>query len=308
MSNNNHWTTDDISSQEGRVVVITGANSGIGYDAARILAAKHAHVVIAGRNPEKCERAAMGIRTESPHCDLKVIPLDLADLDSVRSFANAFSANYNRLDILINNAGVMAIPQYQTADGFEMQFGTNHLGHFAVTGLLLDTIINTPNSRVVTISSNMHKRGAIDFDNLNAEKSYSKWGAYGQSKLTNLLFTYELQRRLTKSGAHTISVAAHPGYSATNLQSSESLLQTFMLKTMNIIMAQSSEMGALPSLYAAVSPDVKGCDYIGPDGFMESRGHPAKVRSSASSHDEATAKRLWEVSEQLTGVMYNGLS
>ena len=225
--------------------------------------------------------------------------LDLSDLESVRSFAQSFHAGFDHLDMLINNAGVMAIPYGKTAEGFERQFGTNHLGHFALTGLLLDLLLNTENSRVVTVSSTGHLAGRINFEDLNCEESYSKWIAYAQSKLANLLFSYELQRRLDAVGSTTISVAAHPGYTATNLQSG-----TFF-KFLNPIFGQEQEMGALPTLYAATSPDVNGGDYIGPDGFMEQRGYPKKVRSNGSSHNEATARKLWQVSEEMIGVRFD---
>ncbi|MCO6451056.1 MAG: SDR family NAD(P)-dependent oxidoreductase [Caldilineales bacterium] len=300
MSSNGKWTAANIPDQTGRVIVITGANSGIGYEAALALAAKGGHVVVAGRNPEKCEQAAMDIRNVSPDCGLEVILINLADLKSIHTFAETFKQRHDRLDLLINNAGVMALPKHEkTADGFEMQFGTNHLGHYTLTGLLLDRVLATPNSRVVNVSSNAHKLGNIDFENLNAEKKYSQWGAYGASKLANLLFTYELQRRLVAHGSSTISVAAHPGYSATDLQR-----HSGVFGLLNHILAQSPQMGALPTLYAATAADVNGCDYIGPDRFFEQRGHPAKVHSNGKSHDEAAARRLWEVSEELTGVKY----
>jgi NAD(P)-dependent dehydrogenase (short-subunit alcohol dehydrogenase family) len=225
--------------------------------------------------------------------------LDLSDLASVNSFAQGFHSEYDRLDMLINNAGVMAIPYEKTADGFERQFGTNHLGHFALTGLLLDLLLSTENSRVVTVSSTGHRTGRINFEDLNSEESYSKWGAYGQSKLANLLFAYELQRSLAAVGSTTISAAAHPGYTATNLQSGT------IFRFLNPIMAQSQEMGALPTLYAAVADDVNGGDYIGPGGFMEQRGYPKKVHSNGSSHDEMIARKLWQVSEEMTGVKFD---
>lgn len=300
MSSNMKWTTSDIPDQTGKIIVITGANSGIGYEAARALAAKGAHVVVAGRNPQKCEEAAMNIRTASPDCDLEVILIDLANLDSIHAFAAAFKARHQRLDVLINNAGVMALPKrIETADGFEMQFGTNHLGHFALTGLLLDRLLATPNSRVVNVSSNAHKLGSIDFGNLNAEQSYSRWRVYGASKLANLLFTNELQRRFSSKGYSALSAAVHPGYAATNLQESIGLF-----KYLNVILAQSAAMGALPTLYAATAADVNGGDYIGPDSFFEQRGHPVKVKANDQAHDQATARKLWEVSEELTGVKY----
>lgn len=299
MSKDNHWTAKDIPDQTGKITIITGANSGIGYDAARELAKKNATIIMACRNTAKGDNAAQTILDEYPQAKVEVMQLDLAGLDSVRSFAERFRMKYDHLDMLINNAGIMAVPYGVTADGFESQFGTNHLGHFALTGLLLDLLLSTQGSRVVTISSTGHRVGKIDFDDLNSEKSYSKWGAYGQSKLANLLFAYELQRRLAATGSSTISIAAHPGYTATNLQSG-----TFF-KFLNPIFGQDQEMGALPTLYAATSPEVNGCDYIGPDGFMEQRGYPKKVHSNGDSHDEAIARKLWQVSEELTGVKFD---
>ncbi len=299
------WTSNNMPDQSGKVVVVTGANSGLGYETSLALVQKGAHVVLACRNMEKGETAVAQIRQQVPPASLELTTLDLADLASIRQFAAEFQANHDRLDVLINNAGIMAIPYRQTADGFEMQFGVNHLGHFALTGQLIDLIMQTDESRVVTVSSNLHKQGKIDFDNLNSEQDYSKWGAYNNSKLANLLFTYELQRRLAAAGSKTISAAAHPGYSATNLQQgNSSWLQNMVLGLANKIMAQSAAMGALPTLYAATMPDVPGGDYYGPGGRGEMRGHPVKVQSNGASHDEATAVKLWQVSEELTGVTY----
>jgi NAD(P)-dependent dehydrogenase (short-subunit alcohol dehydrogenase family) len=233
--------------------------------------------------------------------------LDLADLKNVRNFVQAFLAKYKRLDILINNAGVMAIPKRKTVDGFEMQFGTNHLGHFALTGLLLPILKATPNGRIVTVSSGVHVSGDIHFDDLQWEKTYDRWGAYAQTKLANLLFAYELQRRLAATGSQLISVGCHPGYAATNLQAAGpqmdgSTFRLWMMNLANVILAQGQDMGALPTLFAAVAADVNGCDYIGPRSGM--RGYPVKAKSNNKSYDEALAKRLWKVSEELTGVVY----
>jgi NAD(P)-dependent dehydrogenase (short-subunit alcohol dehydrogenase family) len=303
MPTNHRWTTNNIPDQSGKTVIITGANSGLGFESTRALADKGARVVMACRDTDKGWAAMAPILDANPAAALEVMLLDLADLSSVRAFAEAFSNKHDRLDILMNNAGVMALPKRrETADGFEMQFGVNHLGHFALTGLLLDHLLSTPSSRVVTVSSNAHKFGRIQFDNLNAEKSYSQWGAYCQSKLANLLFAYELQRRLEKLDADTISVAAHPGYAATNLQRT-SAVSLFM----NRFVAQDQAMGALPQLCAATATDVKSGDYYGPDRFFEQRGHPIKVQSNRAAHDEAVARRLWSVSEELTGVQYQGL-
>jgi NAD(P)-dependent dehydrogenase (short-subunit alcohol dehydrogenase family) len=295
------WTVKDMPEQSGKVAIVTGANSGIGYEEARALAAKGAQVVMACRNQEKGAAAFQQICEEHPDAMVDLMQLDLADLTSVRQFADRFTSRYDRLGILINNAGVMAVPELRrTADGFEMQFGTNHLGHFALTGLLLDTLMRTPNARVVTVSSNAHRMGRMKFDNLNAERSYSRWLAYGESKVANLLFTYELQRRLEAAGADVIAVAAHPGWTATNLQGNARLIRFF-----NPLFGMQPEQGALPTLYAATAPDVKGGSYYGPDGRNERRGYPTRLESNRLSHDQAVAKRLWEVSENLTGIVYS---
>lgn len=309
MSKLEHWLDQNIPNLNGKVAVITGANSGVGYEAARMLARQGAHVVLAVRNEAKGGKAAREIRSAVPQADLEVMALDLASLASIRSFAALFMAGHDRLDLLINNAGVMAIPRRETADGFEMQFGTNHLGHFALTGLLLPLLLRTPAARVVTVSSGMHRFGEMCFDDLHGEQSYSKWGTYSQSKLANLLFAYQLQHKLTATGHGLISVAAHPGYAATNLQfggsdRSDSSLQTRLLAVLNRVVAQSAEMGALPTVYAAASPAVQAADYIGPKGPAEQRGWPTRVQSNGRSHDVDAAARLWQVSEELTGVRY----
>ena len=300
MSNNNQWTSENIPDQSGRVAIVTGANSGIGYETARALAHKGATVIMACRSVEKGQVAAHKIQDEDPQGTVAVMALDLANLSSVRDFAEGFKREFQRLDLLINNAGVMMLPDYtKTADGFEMQFGTNHLGHFALTGLLLETISRTPGARVVMVSSTAERFGRMNFDNLNAEQSYDKQAAYGQSKLANLLFTAELQRRFEAASMDAIAVAAHPGWTTTNLQ------RHTRLRLLNPIFAQGPEMGALPSLYAATSPDVRGGDYFGPGGFMQMRGYPTKVKPTDRSKDEADAKKLWEVSEELTGITFN---
>jgi len=297
MTSSNHWTTNDIPNQEGRLVMVTGANSGLGFETSKAMAAKGAEVIMACRNMEKGEAAEGAILGDVPDAKLRLMALDLADLESVRAFAAAFRAEYTKLDILFNNAGVMAVPKMKTAQGFEMQFGTNHLGHFALDSLLIDLLIGTPDSRVVTVSSYAHFFGRIHFDDLNRDKFYFTWLVYSQSKLANLLFAYELQRRLAKQGGNTISVAAHPGYAATNLQHSSALF-TFL----NPIMGQSQAMGALNSLYAATHPALRGGEYIGPDGFLAQHGYPHLAHSSKRSHDKAAAHKLWEVSSELTGV------
>jgi NAD(P)-dependent dehydrogenase (short-subunit alcohol dehydrogenase family) len=303
------WIERNIPDLTGKVIIITGANSGLGFEAAKVLAVKGARVVMAVRDLARGEQAAGDIRRTAPRAGLEVMALDLAGLASVRRFAETFSASHDRLDVLLNNAGVMAIPRRVTVDGFEMQLGTNHLGHFALTGLLLPRILRTPGSRIVTVSSGAHVFGKINFDDLQSERSYSKWGAYGQSKLANLLFAYEFQRKLAAAGSSVISVAAHPGYASTNLQAvgpqmEGSRLGARTMAAANRVLAQSAAMGALPEVYAATSPDVRGGDYIGPDGLMGQRGFPRKVRSNSRSYDQAVAARLWAVSEELTGVRY----
>lgn len=299
-----HWKTDDMAPQDGRVAVVTGANSGVGYETARALARAGARVVLACRNPANAARAMEAIRAETPGASLEFIQIDLADLSSVRAFAAEVAGRHAALDLLINNAGVMAIPRRTTADGFERQFGTNHLGHFALTGLLLESLRRAPGARVVTVSSEAHRAGLIRFEDLHGERRYNPWRAYGQSKLANLLFAYELHRR----ASGLTSVAAHPGYSATNLQAvgpqmTGSRLDAVLMRASNLIFAQSAEIGALPILYAAVA-EVDGCDYIGPDGWLGFRGYPRKVRSAPASYDPALAARLWEVSAEWTGVRY----
>ena len=303
------WTTEDIPNLKGKTALVTGANSGLGYHTALELARKGAHVIMACRNASRAQAALDQILAEVPNASLELMTLDLASLASIRSFAETFQSKYSQLHIQINNAGVMDIPRRQTADGFEMQFGINHLGHFALPGLLLNTIRSTPGSRIVTVSSMMHQSGAINFDDLMGEHRYDSWGAYSQSKLANLLFAYELQRKLDERQSSTLSLAAHPGYAATNLQfvgaeMRGSVVQRWMMGTGNFLFAQSTAQGALPELYAATAPQVEGGAYIGPDAWGGSRGYPTVVKSNAKSHDQAVAQRLWQVSEQLTGVIY----
>jgi len=304
------WTAAAIPDLTGKTIVVTGANSGIGFEAARELALRGAHVVLACRNPGKAEGALAAIRAAAAQASVETMQLDLASLASIREFAAAYKDKHSRLDVLCNNAGIMAIPLTRTADGFEMQIGTNHLGHFALTGLLLDMLLATPHARVVNVSSGAHRIGQIYFDDLNWQRRYKKWRAYGQSKLANLLFTYELQRRLAAAAANTISVACHPGYAATNLQAVGPQMQgsSFMERLMEIgnrLAAQSALMGALPTLYAATAPDVAGGDFIGPNGPGQNWGYPKKVQSNRRSHDREAAARLWELSEQLSGVRYS---
>jgi len=311
VANTRKWTAEDIPDQTGKVVVVTGGNSGLGYRSVRQLARKGAHVVLTCRTPAKGEAARDQILDERPDAEIEVMQLDLADLDAIRDFAGAFTGRYDALHILVNNAGVMATPRRTTADGFELQFGTNHLGHFALTGLLLDVLLQTPESRVVTVSSIAERTGRINFDDLMRESFYERWTAYGQSKLANLLFAYELQRRLEAIDAATISVAAHPGFAATDLRSklmsSETPLLHRILSYLFEAMSQSAEKGVLPQLYAATARDVEGGAFYGPDGLFQRAGYPAEVRSSPASRDEALAEKLWTVSEALTGVNYQAL-
>ena len=299
MGKNKRWTFDSIPGQSGRTVIVTGANSGIGYETARMLAAKNARVILACRNISKGQEAVDKIRRIIPGAEVEAMHLDLGSLASVREFAEKILNQEDRLDLLINNAGVMMPPYGLTKDGFELQFGTNHLGHFALTGLLLPLILKTKGSRVVNVSSAMHKRGKIQFEDLNSEKTYNKPSAYGQSKLANLLFTYELQRKLTESGSGTLATASHPGWTRTNLQR-----HTGIFENLNPLFGQKPGMGALPTLRAACAEDAEGGDYYGPGGFMEMSGPPVKVASNERSHDPDTAGKLWEVSEKLTGVTY----
>ncbi|MEZ4729982.1 MAG: oxidoreductase [Caldilineaceae bacterium] len=312
MTTNSTWTTATIPDVTGKTAIVTGANSGLGYEVSLALAAKGAHVIIACRNLDKGEQAATLIRQQSPNASLVLQELDLANLASVRRFADEFQQRYTTLDILCNNAGIMAIPRRETADGFEMQFGTNHLGHFALTGWLLGPLLHTPDARVVHVSSGLHERGTINFADLMGKERYDKWGAYSQSKLANLLFAYELQRKFAAAGVDAKSVGAHPGYAATNLQGvgpamEGSWLGRIGMRIANRLIAQSAASGALPLLYAAVAPDVNGCDYIGPTGFQGMRGAPGKVKSNAESYNEDIAARLWRVSVELTGVAYEML-
>ncbi|MBX5485191.1 MAG: SDR family NAD(P)-dependent oxidoreductase [Mycolicibacterium hassiacum] len=297
------WTAADVPDQSGRVAIVTGANSGLGYDTAAVLAARGAHVVMAVRDLDKGTAAAERIRAATPRATISLQELDLTSLDSVRAGAAALRNTFDRIDLLINNAGVMYVPARElTRDGFEMQFGTNHLGHFALTGLLLDRMLDVEGSRVVTVSSVGHRILArIRFDDLNFDRGYNRVAAYGQSKLANLLFTYELQRRLAAGGAATAALAAHPGVADTELMRYlPSLIPDFAWKAV----AQPASMGALATLRAATDPNARGGQYYGPDGLGEIRGHPKVVASSAQSHDPEIQRRLWAVSEELTGVTY----
>ena len=306
------WTTDRIPDLSGKTFIITGANSGLGLETTRAVVAKGARVVMACRDSAKAEAARAQVAVGVAASSVSVMELDLASLESVRAFAEAVLSAHDRLDVLVNNAGVMAIPRRTTADGFEMQFGTNHLGHFALTGLLLRRLLGTPGSRIVNLSSNAHKFGKMNFDDLNWEKGYGKWRVYGQSKLSNLLFTYELARRAKDAGKDITVAASHPGYANTNLQfvgpqMEQSGLQERIVKWGNNWLSQSAAMGALPSLRAATDPGVASGDYFGPDRMFEQQGHPVKVDSTARSHDRDAQRRLWEYSAQATGVGYEAL-
>jgi NAD(P)-dependent dehydrogenase (short-subunit alcohol dehydrogenase family) len=298
-----NWTTADIPDQSSRIAVVTGANTGLGFETAKALAAHGARVVLAVRNLDKGKDAASAITAATPGADVTLQELDLSSLASVRSAAEEVKGTHDHIDLLINNAGLMYPPKGTTADGFELQFGTNHLGHFAFTGLLIDHLVTVPGSRVVTVSSIGHRiNAAIHFDDLNWERSYIRVAAYGQSKLANLLFTYELQRRLAPHGT-TIAAAAHPGGSDTDLMRHLPNALQFAMPALRPLF-QSAEMGALPTLRAATDPGVLGAEYYGPAGPGGLRGYPKLVPSSDQSHDLDLQRRLWSVSEELTGVVF----
>jgi NAD(P)-dependent dehydrogenase (short-subunit alcohol dehydrogenase family) len=298
------WTVADVPDQQGRTAVVTGSNTGIGYEAAAVLAQRGAITVLACRDTGKAERAAARLSAAAPQATVSVVRLDLASLDSVRAAAEQIRASHERLDLLINNAGLMMPPHGTTADGFELQLGTNHLGHFALTSLLLDLMLSVPGSRVVTVSSNGHRGGRINFADLQSERRYGRMSAYAQSKLANLMFTYELERRLRAAGAATIALAAHPGSAGTELvRHMPGVLQT-VYSTAGGWFKQSAAMGALPTLRAATDPAARGGEYYGPGGFGQLTGYPVRVSSNSRSHDEAAQRRLWAESERLTGVTF----
>jgi len=301
------WTADNIPDLTGKVIIITGANSGIGFESSKILASKGAEIVLACRNMKKAEVALADLKKSVKDAKAEIMHLDLASQKSIISFTDAFKAKYNRLDVLLNNAGIMSVPYGTTEDGFEKQFGTNHLGHFALTGLLIDHIKETSGARVVSMSSGAHSMASMDFNNLQYDggKGYSPSTAYGRSKLANLLFTYELQRRFEQKNSNAIALAAHPGGANTNLNShlGDSLMGKLMNPIMNA-MFQSAAMGALPILRAATDPKVRGGEYYGPDGLTGNSGYPVVVKSNKRSHNAAMQKKLWQVSEKLTGISF----
>lgn len=297
------WSTTDIPDQTGRVAIVTGANTGLGIETAKALAAHGAHVVLAVRNAEKGKAAADAITAAHSNADVTLQSLDLSSLESVRRASDELKARYDKIDLLINNAGVMWTEKSSTADGFELQFGTNHLGHYAFTGLLLERLLPVEGSRVVTVSSIGHRiRAAIHFDDLQWERDYDRVAAYGQSKLANLLFTYELQRRL--AGTNTVALAAHPGGSNTELARNSPLWVRAVFDVVAPLLVQGADMGALPTLRAATDPAALGGQYYGPDGFMEQRGNPRVVASSEQSYNLDLQRRLWSVSEELTDVVF----
>ncbi|AKP56876.1 SDR family NAD(P)-dependent oxidoreductase [Mycobacteroides abscessus] len=297
------WSTTDIPDQTGRIAIVTGANTGLGLETAKALAAHGAHVVLAVRNAEKGKAAAEAITAAHSNADVTLQSLDLSSLESVRRASDELKGRYDKIDLLINNAGVMWTEKSSTADGFELQFGTNHLGHYALTGLLLERLLPVEGSRVVTVSSIGHRiRADIHFDDLQWERDYDRVAAYGQSKLANLLFTYELQRRL--AGTNTVALAAHPGGSNTELARNSPLWVRAVFDVVAPVLVQGADMGALPTLRAATDPAALGGQYYGPDGFMEQRGNPKVVASSEQSYNLDLQRRLWSVSEELTDVVF----
>ena len=306
------WTAEKIPSQAGKTALVTGANSGIGYQAALELARHGAHVLLGCRNYAKGQAALERLLREAPGVSAELVELDMASLSSIRAFVADFTGRGIALDLLINNAGVMALPKRElTADGFERQFGTNHLGHFALTGLLMPQLLAAGAPRVVTVASLAHRNGKIDFDNLQSERNYEPWDAYGESKLANILFANELNRRAVAAGSRLMSLPVHPGVSVTNLIANGPGVNGLKVKILTLlapVLMQPDAAGALPTLYAATSMDVHGGEYIGPDGFMEMKGSPVVVQPRPHGLDQAVAERLWTVSEKLTGVTYSALS
>lgn len=303
------WTSEHIPDMAGKVVVITGANSGIGLEAAREFARKRASTILACRSAERGEQAVTELRSENPDAAVGLMMLDLASLSSVEQFASEFTKRHQRLDVLVNNAGIMAVPYSLTEDGFESQVGTNHLGHFALTGRLLAVLLNTPGARVVNVSSTAHRAGRMDFDNLLFENGrYTPFRAYCRSKLANLLFTFELQRRFEQAGVEAMALSAHPGMATTNIGNHLSGNRVFNATGfLSSGIVQSASMGALPTLRAAVDPQARGGQYYGPRGFAGQRGHPGVVSSTAASRNEKAATSLWNASVRLTGIDYSHL-
>jgi len=300
MSKKTNWTAENIPDQKGKIVIVTGSSSGIGYEAARVLANKGAKVIVAVRNLDKGEKAKEKILNQNGNADVEVMKIDLSDLNSVKTFAEEFNSKFDKLDILINNAGVMIPPYSKTKDGFELQMGTNHLGHFALTLQLLEIIKNTPNSRIVNVSSGAHKFGNINFDDLNWEsRKYKPMRSYGDSKIANLYFTSQLAKRLDVNDNNILVTAAHPGWTATDLQRHSGVFEF-----LNGFFAMSIEQGTLPTLRAATDLNVKSGDYYGPHAFGEWRGYPVIVQPNTLAKDETIAKKLWEVSEKLTNVKF----
>lgn len=295
-----NWTSSDITDQQGKLALVTGSNTGIGFETAKALAQKNATVIMACRSLDKANRAADQIKATYPTAIIDVMALDLSSLDSIKQFTEAFKAKYDALHLMINNAGVMMPPYSKTKEGFELQIGTNHLGHFYLNALLFDLIAKTPQARIVSVSSMAHNMGKIDFDDINWEKrKYSKGASYGDSKIANLYYTYYLQNLIKEKGLSITVAAAHPGWTATDLQRNSGLASF-----LNIFFAQARHKGAWPTLYAATGEDVESGDYYGPGGFMEFGGYPKKVNSNPLSHDRAKARQLWELSEKLTGITF----
>jgi NAD(P)-dependent dehydrogenase (short-subunit alcohol dehydrogenase family) len=306
-----NWTAAQIPSQAGKTALVTGANSGIGYQAALELARHGAHVLLGCRDHAKGQAALDRLQREAAGVSAELVEIDMASLSSIRACAADFGRREVALDLLINNAGVMALPKRElTTDGFERQFGTNHLGHFALTGFLIPQLLAAPAPRVVTVASLAHRSGKIDFDDLQSERNYKPWDAYGRSKLANILFAKELNCRAVAAGSSLMSVAVHPGVSVTNIFANgpgNSGLKVKVMKLLAPVLMQPDAAGALPTLYAATSKEAHGGEYIGPDGFMEMKGSPVVVQPRANGMDMAVAERLWTVSEKLTGVIYPAL-
>ena len=306
------WSTNDMPSQQGKIALITGANSGIGFEAAKALAEKGAHVIMACRNPQKANEAMDTLRREVPNADITFLQMDLASQSSIKAAVETFKEDHTQLDLLINNAGVMWLPKSDTEDGYEMQFGTNHLGHFTLTGLLLDMLTNTPDSRIVTVSSLGHYTGKIHFDDIKLDKRYGKHKSYAQAKLANLMFAYELDRKLKAAGKNTRSIAVHPGGSSTNLATpgfeKGASLFTGVAKVFFPYVTQNAQSGALPTLFGATAAEANGGDYIGPSKLFEVIGAPKKVSSSRYSKRKDVAEQLWKLSEELTNIQFDAIA